>query len=82
MLYLLNFCRFMYYLMKNAQYLDVNEVSRDKIKIVLFKNSIQIIKQLLDFNTNWFNFQGWEEFKITNSYKKMMGSFTEYLSKY
>jgi hypothetical protein len=47
----------MFYLMKNAQFLELNENNRLKIKIILIRHSTFILKQLLDTKNNWFGLQ-------------------------
>ncbi len=82
MLSLLNFCRFMYYLMKNADYLEVNELNRQKIKTILIKHSLSLLKQLADTQNNWFRLENYDQYKETRNSHKMFSSFQEYVVKY
>ncbi len=62
MLSLLNFCRLMYYLMKNAEYLEISEINRQRIKIVSLKHAIFTLKQLSDTQNNWFRLQCYDKY--------------------
>ena len=65
----LDYCRFMYYLVKNLQHFSVVEVSRQKLGLVIFKHLIKLIKLLADGKNNWFGFMNWESFKLTSKYQ-------------
>ena len=79
---MLNFCRFMFYLMKNASFLELNECNRLKIKFILIKHSMFLLKQLSDTKKNWFGLKGYESYIQTKNYYKIYASFQDYLSKY
>lgn len=38
----------MFYLMKNGDYLELNESNKQKIKTILMKHSLMVLKQLSD----------------------------------
>jgi len=62
----------MYYLVKNLHYLNIKEVSRQKIGLVIFKHLIRLIKLLSDTKNNWFGFMNWEAFKKTPKYQNTL----------
>lgn len=65
----------MYYLIKNAEYLDLNELNRQKIKTILIKHSLSLLKQLADTQNNWFRLENYEQYKETRNSHKIFSSF-------
>jgi hypothetical protein len=65
----LDYCRFMYYLIKNLQYFNAIESSKQKIGLTIFKHLIRLIKLLADSKNNWFGFMNWESFQKTSKYQ-------------
>jgi hypothetical protein len=55
----LNYCRFMYYLIENGNYLLLPSSSRGKLTLTLFKHLLKLSKQLADSKNNYFNMTEW-----------------------
>lgn len=72
----LDYCRFMYYLVKNLHHFNANESSRQKVGLVIFKHLIKLIKLLADGKNNWFGFMNWDIFKNTTKYQNAFETVT------
>lgn len=72
----LDYCRFMYYLVKNLHHFGANETSRQKVGLVIFKHLIRLIKLLADSKKNWFGFMNWESFRKTSRYQATLETVT------
>ena len=78
----LDYCRFMYYLVKNLQHFNAAESTRQKIGLVVFKHLIKLIKLLADGKNNWFGFMNWDSFKKTSKYLAAFDTVSEYAKRY
>lgn len=68
----LDYCRFMYYLIKNINHFNVNDNNKQKTGLIIFKHLIRLIKLLADSKNNWFGFMNWESFKKTSKYQNTL----------
>jgi len=59
----LHYCRFIYYLIRNLNYLLISPKSRNKLTLILFRHLLKLIKNLSDPSKNWFRLSDWTEFK-------------------
>jgi hypothetical protein len=78
----LNFCRFMYYLVENSHYLQLNSLNRGRLSLLLFKHVLKVIKQLADNKNNWFGFTNWDSFRKNPKYDNTYKTLREYCEKY
>lgn len=78
----LHYCRFLYYMIKNSQNLLVNEKSKNKLNLVVFKHLLKLIKHLADCNSNWFKLRDWAQFKNSKKYLNTYLTMKEYESRY
>lgn len=53
----------MYYLIENNMYLQINNLNRGRLSLVLFKHLLKMIKHLSDNKNNWFGFTNWDSFR-------------------
>ena len=49
----------MYYFTKNINFLNLSEIKKQKIGLIVFKHLIRIIKLLSDNKNNWFGLVNW-----------------------
>jgi len=74
----LNYCRFLYYLIENGTYLQLNASSRGKLTLMTFKHLLKLIKHLSDSKNNWFGFTNWEVFRKGVKYETILKTLKEY----
>ncbi len=52
----------MFYLSKNIEYLEIIKINKQKLKIVLLKNAIFILNQMID-SKNWFQLLSFNKYR-------------------
>ena len=78
----LHYCRFIYYLTRNINYLLVNQKNKNKITIVLYKHLQKLIKNLADDQQNCFRLKNWDNFKESKKYYTTLLTMKEYSARY
>lgn len=78
----LDYCRFMYYIIQNQQYLNLQEESLKRIILIIFKHLVKVIKQLTDVKANHFKLPNWDSFRQSQRYKTLMPTLHDYCEKY
>jgi hypothetical protein len=78
----LDYCRFLYYLIQNSEYIPLPEESLSRVLMILFKHLIKLIKQLADGRQNGFKLPNWDTFKQSPKWTTLLTTFQEYCEKY
>ena len=74
----LDYCRFLYYLVQNSNYLPLAEDSLARIVLVAFKQLLKLAKQLGDGRQNWFKLPQWDPFRQSPRWATLLSTFQEY----
>lgn len=78
----LDYCRFMYYLVRNLHHFNATEQTKQKVGLTIFKHLIKLIKLLADSKNNWFGFMNWESWKKTQKYTHTLDIILDYMRRY
>jgi hypothetical protein len=68
----------MYYMIENIMYIQINEINRSRLSLVLFKHLLKIIKQLSDNKNNWYGFTNWDNLRKSEKYQTTFRALREY----
>lgn len=64
----LHYCRFIYYLTRNMNFLLLGSRTKSKLTLILYKHLHKLIRLLADKDNNWFKIQNWDVFKESKKY--------------
>ncbi len=78
----LHFCRFIYYLTKNINYLSVIEKTKEKVSLLLMRHLLRLVRNLADDSANWFRLSNWDSFKQSSKYTATLQTIREYRARY
>lgn len=78
----LHYCRFIYYLARNINFLLVTPKNKSKLTLVLYKHLLKLIKLLADDQQNWFHLKNWDNFKESKKYYSTHLTMKEYSARY
>lgn len=77
-----DFVQHYYFLIHNANSLNVEDTNRKMLLLVLFKLLLKQLRLLCDRSQNNFNLSDWDEFKDSKAYQQLYSDLALHSEKY